>query len=261
MTSDATTSASENRDPIVLLDSVVVAFGGLLALSGIDLEVMKGERLAVLGPNGAGKTTMFNTISGDIPPTKGTVFIKGIDCTTLPSRLRPRLGVARTYQKTRLFQGLTVEDNLYLAQIGRHGRHRSLWRTKGDEKLREQARSTANEVWLDEQVDAKVGDLSHGQQRQLEIGVALVTDPDVILLDEPASGLSRGERERLVELLESLPVDTTLILIEHDMDVALKVAQRVVVMSDGEIVATGTPDEISQDPVVHAVYLGQQGAS
>jgi branched-chain amino acid transport system ATP-binding protein len=243
------------------LDSVVVAFGGLLALSGIDLDVAQGERLAILGPNGAGKTTLFNAITGDITPTEGMVVIKGIDCTYLPPRIRPQLGVARTYQKTRLFTGMTIEDNLYLAQTGKTRRHLSLWRGHRDAELRESARVAAEQVWLTDELDNEVANLSHGQQRQLEIGMALVTKPDLMMLDEPASGLSRGERERLVELLKSLPSTTTLLLIEHDMDVALNVADRVVVMADGEKIAAGTPDEIRHDPLVHAIYLGEEGAS
>lgn len=258
MTPEPTTANRDRPVPLLWLESVVVAFGGLLALGGIDLEVTQGERLAVLGPNGAGKTTLFNAIAGDITPTEGTVLIRGIDCTALPSRLRPQLGVARTYQKTRLFAGLTVEDNLYLAQTGKQGRHLSLWRNRRDAELRERARDAATSVWLIDQIDSVVGDLSHGQQRQLEIGIALVTDPDLIMLDEPASGLSRGERERLIELLDELPAESTLLLIEHDMDVALKVSDRVVVMADGETVATGTPDEIRSDPLVHAIYLGEE---
>ncbi len=246
--------------PLLRLESVAVSFGGLRALGGVDLDVVRGERLAVLGPNGAGKTTLFNVIAGDIAPTEGRVLIKSIDCTTLPSRLRPQLGVARTYQKTRLLAGLTVEDNLYLAQTGKARRHLALWRNDDDARMREQARRAGERVWLRNQLDALVGDLSHGQQRQLEIGLALVTDPDLIMLDEPASGLSRGERERLIELLETLPGASTLLLIEHDMDVALKVADRVMVMADGEVVASGTPEEIRQNPLVHAIYLGQAGA-
>lgn len=246
--------------PLLQLDSVAVSFGGLRALGGVDLDVVQGERLAVLGPNGAGKTTLFNAIAGDITPSEGRVVIKGVDCTTLPSRLRPQLGVSRTYQKTRLFTGLTVEDNLYLAQTGKVGRHLPLWRNSQDEELRVKARTAGEDVWLKSQLGHKVGDLSHGQQRQLEIGIALVTEPDLIMLDEPASGLSRGERERLIELLASLPADATMLLIEHDMDVALKVADRVVVMADGLVVATGTPDEIRHNQLVHTIYLGQAGA-
>jgi branched-chain amino acid transport system ATP-binding protein len=261
MTSNATAPNNEISTPLLGLESVAVAFGGLLALSGIDLEVGQGERLAVLGPNGAGKTTLFNAIAGDITPTEGKVFIKGVDCTELPSRIRPQLGVARTYQKTRLFSGLTVADNLYLAQTGKQRRHLSLWRNNEDAELRQNAADAAKSVWLAEKLNAQVGDLSHGQQRQLEIGMALVTKPDLIMLDEPASGLSKGEREQLIELLGALPRKSTLILIEHDMDVALKVADRVVVMADGRTVAAGTPDEIRRDPLVHAIYLGQEGAS
>ena len=245
--------------PLLRLEAVKVAFGGLLALGGVDLDVAKGERLAVLGPNGAGKTTLFNAIAGDITPTEGRVTIKSIDCTAMPSRVRPRLGVARTYQKTRLFSGLTVEDNLYLAQTGKTGRHLSLRRSAVDTALRERARDAGTRVWLGDQLDATVNDLSHGQQRQLEIGIALVTDPDLIMLDEPASGLSRGERERLIELLLGLPTEATMLLIEHDMDVALKVSDRVVVMADGLTVATGTPAEIRTNPLVHAIYLGTEG--
>jgi branched-chain amino acid transport system ATP-binding protein len=241
---------------LLRLSSVSVAFGGLLALGGIDLDVARGERLAVLGPNGAGKTTLFNVVAGDIRPTTGSVWIRDVDCTLMPSRRRPSLGVARTYQRTRLFAGLTVEDNLYLALIGNEGRHRSLRRTFVDEQSRQKARAAAETVWLGDHVDSCVGDLSHGQQRQLEVGMAMVTQPDLMMLDEPASGLSRGERERLIELLESLPPDVTLLLIEHDMDVALQVANRVVVMADGVTIATGTPDEIRGSTIVRDVYLG-----
>jgi branched-chain amino acid transport system ATP-binding protein len=259
MTTDATAPTFEPHRPLLRLESVTVAFGGLLALRDVDLEVRSGERLAILGPNGAGKTTLFNAVAGDIAPTSGRVIIAGVDCTMLPSRMRPKLGVARTYQKTRLFPGLTVEDNLYLAQSGKQRRHLSLWSSQRDADLRITAREAARRVWLADRVDHVVGDLSHGQQRQLEIGMALVTEPSLIMLDEPASGLSRGERERLVELLEILPRSTTLLLIEHDMDVALRVADRVVVMADGCKVAAGSPEQIRNDPMVHSIYLGESG--
>jgi len=259
MATSPTTNAVD-ADPVVALRSVVVAFGGLLALGGIDLDVAQGERLAILGPNGAGKTTLFNVVAGDLVPRSGSVAIHGVDCTLLPSRRRPGLGVARTYQKARSFPGLTVADNLYLAVVGRHGRHRGL-RGGGKERAwRERAQAAAETVWLTDRLGVRVGDLSHGQKRQLEIGMAVATDPDVLLLDEPASGLSRGERERLTELLESLPAQTTLLLIEHDMDVAFQVAQRIVVMADGLTVAGGTPDEVQADPLVHEIYLGSEAA-
>jgi branched-chain amino acid transport system ATP-binding protein len=171
----------------------------------------------------------------------------------------PTAPARRRYQRTRLFVGLTVEDNLYLALLGTKGRHRSMRRTSLDEQLRVAARHAANTVWLEDHVGSYVGDLSHGQQRQLEVGMAMVTNPDLMMLDEPASGLSRGERDRLVELLESLAADVTLLLIEHDMDVALRVATRVVVMADGRTIAAGTPDEIRGSTIVRDVYLGRSG--
>jgi branched-chain amino acid transport system ATP-binding protein len=250
-------SVTEPTTTLLKLSSVSVRFGGLLALGGIDLDVAQGERLAILGPNGAGKTTLFNVVAGDIRPTEGLVTIKGVDCTSLPSRCRPGLGVARTYQRTRLFAGLTVEDNLYLAVVGTQGRHRSMRRTSVDEQSRITARDAAKTVWLGDHVESPVGTLSHGQQRQLEVAMAIVTKPDLMMLDEPASGLSRGERERLVELLGSLATDVTLLLIEHDMDVALRVASRVVVMADGLTIAVGTPEEIRRSAIVRDVYLGR----
>jgi branched-chain amino acid transport system ATP-binding protein len=165
--------------------------------------------------------------------------------------------VARTYQKARSFPGLSVSDNLYLALVGRRGHHLSLWRG-GDRALRERAAAAAESVWMRDLLGTRVSELSHGQKRQLEIGMSLATDPDVLLLDEPASGLARGERERLTELLESLPAEVTLLLIEHDMDVAFQVARRVVVMSDGTVVASGTPEQIQANPLVHEIYLGSE---
>jgi branched-chain amino acid transport system ATP-binding protein len=166
--------------------------------------------------------------------------------------------VARTYQKARSFPGLTVADNLYLALVGTRGRHRGFLPRPGGREIRQRADSAAETVWLQDQLHTLVSELSHGQKRQLEIGMSLATDPDVLLLDEPASGLSRGERERLTELLEELPADVTLLLIEHDMDVAFQVARRVVVMSDGKVVASGTPDEVQANPLVHEIYLGSE---
>ena len=257
----ASTSTPSGGAPVVALRSVTVAFGGLLALGGVDLDVARGQRLAILGPNGAGKTTLFNVVAGDLTPTSGSVEIAGVDCTHRPSRHRPGLGVARTYQKARSFPGLSVADNLYLALVGRRGRHLSLWRRGSDRTLRERAAAAAESVWLRDALEVKVSELSHGQKRQLEIGMSLATDPELLLLDEPASGLSRGERERLIELLESLPAEVTLLLIEHDMDVAFKVARRVVVMSDGMVVAAGTPEEVQANPLVHEIYLGSEASA
>jgi branched-chain amino acid transport system ATP-binding protein len=237
-----------------------MAFGGVLALRGVDLDVTQGERLGILGPNGAGKTTLFNIVAGDFAPTAGTVFIGGEDVSTAPARIRPKLGVARTYQKTRLFPGLTVADNLFVAVVGREGGHTRAYNKRTDTTYREKAVASAKSVWLKDKLDTPVADLSHGEQRQLEVGMALSTAPSLMMLDEPASGLSRGERERLIELLNSFSEDVTLILIEHDMDVALNVAKRLVVMADGVVVAEGSPDDIRANQLVHDIYLGRTGS-
>jgi branched-chain amino acid transport system ATP-binding protein len=179
--------------------------------------------------------------------------------THLPARVRPRLGVARTYQKSRLFPGLSVEDNLYLAIVGRDGGRLQVVRSAARERAqRERARAAAERVWLADSLGRLVGSLSHGQQRQLEVGMASVTEPKLMMLDEPASGLSRGERERLTELLLSLPPDVTLLLIEHDMDIALRVAAYVTMMNDGQKIVEGTPAEIRANQMVHDIYLGSR---
>ena len=233
-------------------------FGGVHAVRDVTIDVAYGERRAILGPNGAGKTTMFNLIAGDFPPTSGTVELFGQDVTALPSRARSRIGLARTYQKSRLFLGLTVEDNLYLAVVGRDGgRFRPFRSPSREREIRERARLMADQVWLGHALHTLVGALSHGEQRQLEVGMALISAPQLVMLDEPASGLSRGERGQLTSLLQSLDPAVTLILIEHDMDVALNVAQKVTMMHDGAVIVEGTPDEIRSNETVHALYLGK----
>lgn len=237
-----------------------MAFGGVIALRDVELDVAQGERLGILGPNGAGKTTLFNIVAGDFAPTKGTVELDGIDVSTAPARARPSMGLSRTYQKTRLFPGLTVGENLFVAVIGKTGGRLRMVNRSGDDDVRERAVRAARSVWLSQKLHTPVADLSHGEQRQLEVGMALAAEPSIMLLDEPASGLSRGERERLVELLQNLPTELTLLLIEHDMDVALNIAWRLVVMHDGRVVAEGTPDEIRANEMVHDIYLGRAGA-
>jgi branched-chain amino acid transport system ATP-binding protein len=250
--------AAESAGTILRLRGVGRRFGGVQAVGDVDLDVAHGERRAILGPNGAGKTTLFNLIAGDFQPTSGTIDLMGTDVTNLPARVRPRLGVARTYQKSRLFPGLSVEDNLYLAIVGRAGGRLRPVHAAREREQRERARAAAERVWLGDSLDVLVGSLSHGQQRQLEVGMASATAPRLMMLDEPASGLSRGERERLTELLLSLPADVTLLLIEHDMDIALRVAAYVTMMHDGQKIVEGTPDEIRANQMVHDIYLGSR---
>jgi branched-chain amino acid transport system ATP-binding protein len=248
----------EDAEPILRLRGIGRRFGGVRAVSDVDLDVLPGERRAILGPNGAGKTTLFNVVSGEFPPTAGRVELFGRDVTTAPARKRAKLGLTRTFQTSRLFLGLSVEDNLYLAVLGVHGGHlRPFRRTAKDRPMRERARELAERVGLKEQLGTLVASLSHGEQRQLEVAMARAGEPKLMMLDEPAAGLSRGERVLLTELLLNLDRAVTLILIEHDMDVALTVAERVTMMHDGRVIVEGTPAEIRANELVHDLYLGR----
>jgi branched-chain amino acid transport system ATP-binding protein len=247
---------TDSAAPILRLRGLGRRFGGVHAVKDVDLEVRPGERRAILGPNGAGKTTLFNVISGEFPPTAGRIELFGRDVTAEAGRKRARLGLSRTFQTSKLFLGMSVEDNLYLALLGVRPGHLRLVRSRKDAELRERARETAAAVGLDGVLDREVGELSHGEQRQLELGMARATDPKLMMLDEPAAGLSRAERVRLTELLLQLDPAITLILIEHDMDVALGVAEWVTMMHNGSVLVEGTPDQIRANATVHELYLG-----
>jgi branched-chain amino acid transport system ATP-binding protein len=248
----------QSAEPIVRLRGVGRRFGGVHAVRDVDLDVYPGERRALLGPNGAGKTTIFNVISGEFPPTTGSIELFGRDVTAMPARTRAKLGLTRTFQTSRLFLGLTVEDNLYLAALGARGGHLRPVRLPGrDGPIRERARELAERVGLEDQLGTVVGSLSHGEQRQLEVGMALAGEPRIMMLDEPAAGLSRTERLALTEMLTGLDRDITLLLIEHDMDVALTVAEYVTMMHDGRVIVEGTPAEIRANELVHDLYLGR----
>jgi branched-chain amino acid transport system ATP-binding protein len=244
--------------PILRMRGVGRRFGGVHAVREVDLDVRPGERRAILGPNGAGKTTLFNLISGEFPATAGSVELFGQDVTSEPARKRARLGLSRTFQTSRLFLGLSVEDNLYLAVLGVSAGHLRPVRSKADARMRERARNMAALVGLADRLERLVGELSHGEQRQLEVGMARASDPKLMMLDEPAAGLSRAERVALTELLLRLDPEITLILIEHDMDVALRVAEWVTMMHDGRVIVEGTPAEIRANQLVHDLYLGSR---
>lgn len=243
-------------EPVLQVRRLSRAFGGVLAVHDVDLRLDAGERRAVLGPNGAGKSTLFNLIAGADTPTSGTVELFGRDVTHLGARQRTRMGLSRTFQTSRLLAGLSVEDNLYLAAIGVAGGHFRLARNARDKKAREEAVRAGESVGLGHRLTERAGDLSHGEQRQLEIGLAFAARPRLLLLDEPAAGLSRAERQLLVGLLRSLARDVTLLLIEHDMDVALTVAEGVTMMHEGAVIVEGSPNEIRANSVVHDLYLG-----
>jgi branched-chain amino acid transport system ATP-binding protein len=253
----APATSAERAEPILRLRGVGRRFGGVHAVSDVDLEVRAGERRAILGPNGAGKTTLFNLISGEFPPTAGTVELFDRDVTALPARKRARMGLSRTFQTSRLFLGVTVEDNLYLAVLGVGAGHLRVLPSRRDAEMRERARAMAEAIGLAGRLEDLVSELSHGEQRQLEVGMARVSDPKLMMLDEPAAGLSRVERVKLAEILLALDPSITLILIEHDMDVALRVAQWVTMMHDGRVIVEGTPEQIRADETVHKLYLGR----
>ena len=242
--------------PAIRLSHVSRRFGALQAVRDVSFDVMPGERRAVLGPNGAGKTTLFNTICGDFPPTEGKISLFGTDITTLKPHQRTRLGIGRTYQTSLLFNGLSVLDNLVIAVRGVKPNRFSMLMPGASDQYLQQARSMADRMRLTHLAGRQVDELSHGQRRQLEVGMALASDPKVLMLDEPAAGLSPGDRPELLKLLKELPRSLTLILIEHDMDIALPAADIVTVMKDGAVVVENTPDRIESDPVVQAIYLG-----
>jgi branched-chain amino acid transport system ATP-binding protein len=210
----------------------------------------------VLGSNGAGKTTLFNCVTGDFLPTSGTVRLFGEDVTTFPPHERIRRGLRRTYQISLLFGGLSVLDNVYLAVRGVSRGRFSLIRPRRSEALMQSALDLLEAVHLGDIKDTKVSELAYGQQRQLEIALALAGAPRLILFDEPAAGLSPTERGELIEILTNLPRHIGYIIIEHDMDVALRVSERVSMMHNGRIFKEGRPDEIESDPEVQELYLG-----
>jgi branched-chain amino acid transport system ATP-binding protein len=238
------------------LEGVSRAFGALRAIEDISFSVAVGERRAVIGANGAGKTTLFNVVTGDFPATRGRVLFFGEDVTALPPHERIRMGLRRTYQSSLLFRDLTVWDNLFLAVRGVTRHRGSLLRSPRSgptEELLERVRLT-------EVAGQPVASLSHGQQRQLEIGMALAGAPRLISFDEPAAGLSPAERAELVALLRGLPAHVGFVLIEHDLDIALRVVDRVTVMHNARVLKHGSPAEIESDAEVQAIYMGERRA-
>ena len=238
------------------LTGVTKRFGALVALENISLRIRPGERHAVLGSNGAGKTTLFNCITGDFPPSEGRIRFFGEDVTDFPAHERIRRGLRRTYQISLLFHGLSVRDNVYLAARGVSRGRFSLIRPRRDDALVQAADELVAMVHLGDVADRLVAELAYGQQRQLEIAMALAGAPRFVLFDEPAAGLSPTERRELVEILTGLPAHIGYIIIEHDMDVALRVSERVTMMHNGRVFKEGRPAEIEDDPEVQALYLG-----
>jgi branched-chain amino acid transport system ATP-binding protein len=242
---------------LLAAESLSRAFGALSALNRVSFEVASRERRAIIGPNGAGKTTLFNMITGQLAPTGGRILLEGRPIQGLSPHAVARRGVSRSFQRNNLFPKLAVLENLRLAAAARApGTWSLLGRIEGQPGPRARAREVADIVGLTERLAVPAGLLSYGEQRQLEVGVALATSPRLLLLDEPTAGMSPEETQRMTRMLEALPRDVTLLIIEHDMDVVGSLADRVTVLHYGEVLTEGTFAEVKADPRVYEVYLG-----
>jgi ABC-type branched-subunit amino acid transport system ATPase component len=237
--------------------SVTVRFGAVAALQDVSLDIPTGERRAVIGPNGAGKTTLFDVITGARRPTSGRVLLADADVTPLSTWRRARLGLARTFQRSALFPSLTTAENLALAVRARKRAGWRLWPSRMEHTVATEVLSRLDAAGLAALAQRRASTLAHGEQRALEIELALASQPRVLLLDEPMAGLSGEERQAAVTRLRSLPDLVTLVLVEHDLDVVFAVAQRISVLDHGVLIADGTPAEIRADHRVQEVYLGR----
>jgi branched-chain amino acid transport system ATP-binding protein len=234
------------------------AYGGLAVTVNCDFMVETGELHALIGPNGAGKTTLIGQISGAVKPDSGRITFDGRDITASPMYRRVHLGLARTYQITNIFQRYTVRENLALAVQARSGSSFRFWQPVRDEKhLYDKAADAAEQVGLENRLDTPAGQLAHGEQRQLEVGLALASQPKLLLLDEPTAGMGADESGRIVELIMRLRESVTILLVEHDMDTVFQLADRISVLVYGQLIATGKPNTIRANPEVQQAYLGE----
>jgi branched-chain amino acid transport system ATP-binding protein len=232
-------------------------FGGIAALTGVSLSIQSGERQAIIGPNGAGKSTLFNVIAGELAPTEGKVYLDNEDVTGLSVYQRANLGLGHTFQRNNLFLGLTAFENVRLAVQHHRGITRHLFRPASHfEAVGHEADQILARVGLLDQRDEVVSRLAYGQQRALEVALALAIDPTVLLLDEPTAGMSPAETKDMVTLIESLPRSLTMLIVEHDMDVVFSLADRITVLHYGQVISSGSPDEVRGDPLVKEIYLG-----
>jgi branched-chain amino acid transport system ATP-binding protein len=246
-------------DPLLRVEKLVRRFGGILATDHISLDVAQGELHAIIGPNGAGKTTLISQLTGHLAPQSGTVFLGGRDITGMPAYRRSALGLARSFQITSLLPDFTAADNVALAAQAHHGHSFRFWANARKEKtLRDAAQAALDRVGLGRRADVLVSRLSHGEQRELELAVALATRPQLLLLDEPMAGLGVTESARMVKLLQELRREVTIVLVEHDMAAVFALADRISVLVYGRVIASGAPGDIRQNDEVKRAYLGDQ---
>jgi branched-chain amino acid transport system ATP-binding protein len=246
-------------DPLLAIDGLTKRFGGVTASDGIELAVPTGELHAIIGPNGAGKTTLIGQLTGEIAPDAGRIRFAGHDITALPVHARSRLGLARSFQVTSLFNDFTALANVALAVQAHDGHSFHFWRdARNEPALREPAHAVLARVGLAGREDVVVASMSHGEHRQLEIAMALATRPRMLLLDEPMAGMGPEESVRMIALLRELKRDLTILLIEHDMDAVFALADRITVLVYGRVIATGEPAAIRANDDVRSAYLGEQ---
>jgi branched-chain amino acid transport system ATP-binding protein len=247
---------------VLSLRNLSKRFGGVVAVDGVTLDVAAGEVHALIGPNGAGKTTLIHQISGTLSVDVGEIFFLEKDITRLPAHQRVAAGLARSYQITSIFRRFSVLDNLALAVQARSGSSFSFWRPVAEEAaLFEEARRIASQVNLTQKLDAVASTLSHGEQRALEVGLALATRPKLVLLDEPMAGMGPEESKRMIELIGRIRTDVAVLLVEHDMDAVFRLADRISVMVNGRLIATGFPEQIRMNEEVRKAYLGDELAA
>ena len=239
------------------LENISKAFGSLVVSNAVTLDVTPGQRHTIIGPNGAGKTTLINQIGGQLAPDNGKIFLHGQEITRLPAPLRARAGLARTFQKNTLFQALSVFENVRLGAQAAHGRTYDLFRSwRSDTGVLAQAEQAIEQMNLGRIAAQPVGKLSYGDLRQVEVAVALATRPTVLLLDEPTSGLSPSETAQMINVIRALPREIAILMIEHDMEVVFSIADHITVLYYGEVIASGAPRAVADDPRVQEVYLG-----
>jgi branched-chain amino acid transport system ATP-binding protein len=249
-------------DALLRIEGLTKCFGGVVASDGIVLDVMRGELHAIIGPNGAGKTTLIGQLAGEIVPDTGRIEFGGRDITGLPIHRRNQIGLARSFQITSLFRDFTALENVALAVQAHAGHSFRFWRDAGsDDELRQPARSALARVGLQARADSIVASMSHGEQRQLELAMALAANPRLLLLDEPMAGLGAEESARMVQTLRELKRELTILLIEHDMEAVFALADRITVLVYGRVIASGAPADIRANPEVRQAYLGEQEAA
>jgi branched-chain amino acid transport system ATP-binding protein len=248
-------------DPLLRVEKLVRRFGGILATDHLSLDVISGELHAIIGPNGAGKTTLISQLTGQLLPNSGTIHFAGQDITRLPAWRRSALGLARSFQITSLLPDFTASDNVALAAQAHDGHSFRFWGSaRGERHLREAAQSALVRVGLADRADTLVSKLSHGEQRELELAVALATKPQLLLLDEPMAGLGTTESARMVKLLQELRHEVTIVLVEHDMEAVFALADRITVLVYGRVIASDVPAAIRGNDEVKRAYLGEQHA-